>query len=202
MKRNILHLLLLTVALLTTAVAQASDVNPDIKKVHIIFKTHLDIGFTDLSSVVERRYIENFIPKAIDLAEQLREAGGEERYVWTTGSWVIASYLEQASKKEVRRLEEAIERGDIVWNAMPYTTMTEVMTKDHLRTILRLSELLDKRFGKKTVAAKMTDVPGHTRGIIPVFQDAGIKMLHIGVNKQSYAPEVPEISRWRDPPRE
>ena len=37
MKRNILHLLTLTEALLTTAVAQASDVDPDIKKVNIIF---------------------------------------------------------------------------------------------------------------------------------------------------------------------
>lgn len=199
MRRKLLHLFTSALALLTAVGAGASEVHPEVKKVHIIFKTHLDIGFTDLSSVVERRYIENFIPKAIDLAEQLREAGGEERYVWTTGSWVIASYLEQASKKEVRRLEEAIERGDIVWNAVPYTTMTEVMTKDHLRTILRLSEQLDKKYGKKTIAAKMTDVPGHTRGIIPVFKDAGIKMLHIGVNKQSYAPEVPEISRWRDP---
>lgn len=200
MKRKLFHLFsAAALTLLTFLGAGASEVNPDIRKVHIIFKTHLDIGFTDLSSVVERKYIENFIPKAIDVAQQLREAGGEERYVWTTGSWVIASYLEQASKKEVRRLEDAIKRGDIVWNAMPYTTMTEVMTREHLRTILRLSEQLDKKYGKKTIAAKMTDVPGHTRGIIPVFNDAGIKMLHIGVNKQSYAPEVPEISRWRDP---
>ena len=200
MKRKLFHLFsVAALTLLTFLGAGASEVNPDIRKVHIIFKTHLDIGFTDLSSIVERKYIENFIPKAIDVAQQLREAGGEEQYVWTTGSWVIASYLEQASKKEVRRLEDAIKRGDIVWNAMPYTTMTEVMTREHLRTILRLSEQLDKKYGKKTIAAKMTDVPGHTRGIIPVFNDAGIKMLHIGVNKQSYAPEVPEISRWRDP---
>lgn len=199
MKNIVNNILVCLVFLLSSSTIFAASINSDIKKVHIVFKTHLDIGFTDISSVVERKYIENFIPKAIEVAQQLRKENGEERYVWTTGSWVIASYLEQVTEEKRKELDEAILRGDIVWNSMPYTTMTEVMTKDHLRTILRLSEQLDKKYGKKTIAAKMTDVPGHTRAIIPVFKDAGIKMLHIGVNKQSYAPEVPEISRWKDP---
>ena len=56
-----------------------------IKKVHLIFKTHLDIGFTKLSSEVERQYIEEFIPNTLNIIEQLRAENGEERYVWTTG---------------------------------------------------------------------------------------------------------------------
>jgi hypothetical protein len=34
-------------------------------------------------------------------------------------------------------------------------------------------------------AAKMTDVPGHTRVIIPLLAQAGVKFLHIGVNHMS-----------------
>lgn len=41
---------------------QASDTQ--VEKVLVIFKTHLDIGFTDLSSKVEQRYIDYYIPKA------------------------------------------------------------------------------------------------------------------------------------------
>jgi hypothetical protein len=76
--------------------------NADVKKVHVIFKTHLDVGFTDLASKVEQRYINNFIPQAIAVAEQFRAEGGKERYVWTTGSWLVSAYLEQASPEAAK----------------------------------------------------------------------------------------------------
>ena len=37
-----------------------------IEKVYVAFKTHLDVGFTDLSSAVTERYVHDFIPKAIE----------------------------------------------------------------------------------------------------------------------------------------
>jgi hypothetical protein len=169
-----------------------------VERVHVIFKTHLDIGYTDLASKVERRYINEFIPKAIAVTEQLRAEGGKERYVWTTGAWLVSAYLAQASPEAVKRLEDAIRRGDIVWNGVPYTVESEAMTKDLFETTLRLSQRLDKRFGKKTIAAKMTDVPGHTRGIISPLYDAGIRFLHIGVNNQSAVPCVPPVCIWRN----
>ncbi len=106
-------ILLLVLGLSLPSAAQEPD--PRVKKVHAIFKTHLDIGFTELSSKVEQRYIDEFIPKAIAVAEQLRREGADERYVWTTGSWLIDAYLRQAAPDAARRLEEAIRRGDIVW---------------------------------------------------------------------------------------
>lgn len=36
------------------------------KKVHVVFKTHLDLGFTDLASNVLANYNSSYIPKAID----------------------------------------------------------------------------------------------------------------------------------------
>ncbi|MDR3093585.1 MAG: DUF5054 domain-containing protein, partial [Bacteroidales bacterium] len=55
-----------------------------------------------------------------------------------------------------------------------------------------------KRFGKKTIAAKMTDVPGHTRGIVSPLYDAGLRFLHIGVNPDSKVPETPPVCIWRN----
>ena len=80
----------------------AQEPDPRVKKVHAIFKTHLDIGFTELSSKVEQRYIDEFIPKAIAVAEQLRREGADERYVWTTGSWLINAYLRQTAPSITR----------------------------------------------------------------------------------------------------
>ena len=51
----------------------------------------------------------------------------------------------------------------------------------------------------KTIAAKMTDVPGHTRAIVPYMVKNGLKFLHLGVNPASSVPEVPPLFRWRTP---
>ena len=45
----------------------------------------------------------------------------------------------------------------------------------------------------------MTDVPGHTRGIVPLLAEAGIRFLHIGVNQASTPPDVPPVFTWRSP---
>ena len=51
----------------------------------------------------------------------------------------------------------------------------------------------------KTVAAKMTDVPGHTRAMVPELANAGLKFLHLGVNPASSVPDVPPLFRWKAP---
>jgi hypothetical protein len=45
----------------------------------------------------------------------------------------------------------------------------------------------------------MTDVPGHTLGMVPLLCEAGIRFLHLGVNTASPPPDVPDIFRWRAP---
>jgi hypothetical protein len=198
MKMKKIFLLLPAAAFLMTAGCTAKKPDATIGKVHVIFKTHLDIGFTDLPSKVEHTYVTEFIPKAIEVAGQLRAEGAEERYVWTTGAWLIDSYLGQASPEAVGKLEEAIRRGDIVWNGTPYTFESEAANREVFATTLKLAKRLDTKYGKQTVAAKMTDVPGHTRSIITPLCDAGIRFLHIGVNGASAVPEVPPVCLWRN----
>ncbi|WNR45272.1 DUF5054 domain-containing protein [Paenibacillus roseipurpureus] len=168
-----------------------------IETVHVIFKTHLDIGFTDLAERVIVQYREQFIPKALDLAEELAAAGGEERFVWTTGSWLIADYLKYAGHVERKRMEAAILAGHIVWHGLPFTTHTELMDAELFNYGLSIAKRLDQQFGKQTISAKMTDVPGHTRAIVPLMAKRGIRYLHLGVNPASKRPAVPDLFIWR-----
>lgn len=170
-----------------------------VETVHTIFKTHFDMGFTDLARNVVDVYFEDYIPRALQTARELRQTGGAQRFIWTTGSWLIHEYLEKAPERARRRMERAIERGDIVWHGLPFTTHTELMDVSLFRAGLKLAQNLDRRFGKRTIAAKMTDVPGHTRGIVPLLAGAGIRFLHIGVNTASTMPSVPPVFVWRDP---
>src|SRR5665213_1405358 len=77
---------------------QPSDepVDENIKRVFLVFKCHLDVGFTDTQSNVMNTYFKKYYPQAIDLAAHSRQDSGD-RYIWTTGSWLLYEYLEQAS---------------------------------------------------------------------------------------------------------
>lgn len=50
------------------------------KEVIIVHKTHLDLGFTDYAESVRLRYMNDFIPKAIDAAEKLNSDGEKSSY--------------------------------------------------------------------------------------------------------------------------
>ncbi|MEM8678425.1 MAG: DUF5054 domain-containing protein [Planctomycetota bacterium] len=167
-------------------------------RVFIVFKTHLDLGFTDLARAVVARYFDEFIPHAVRVAAELRARGGP-RFVWTTGSWLIYEYLEQADRLSRQRLEDAIIAGDIAWHGLPFTTHSELMPPALFRHGLSLSQRLDIRFGRRTVSAKLTDVPGHTRAMIPMLADAAIEFLHIGINPAATPPRVPPLFRWQHP---
>ncbi len=170
------------------------------KTIHLVFKTHLDIGFTDHAEKVRRQYHEQFIPQALTTGEHFyAENPGVPAFIWTTGAWLIWDHLNSQDAAKVARLERAIEHGLIVWHGLPYTTHTELMSPALFRAGLSYAQELDKRFGKTTIAAKMTDVPGHTLGMVPLLAEAGIKFLHLGVNTASPVPDVPGIFRWHAP---
>ena len=55
------------------------------KKVFVVSKTHLDLGFTDYAENIRKKYIDMFIPGAIDLSRQVNTAE-KKSFIWTTGS--------------------------------------------------------------------------------------------------------------------
>ncbi len=169
------------------------------KKILVLFKTHLDVGFTDLSQNIVDKYNENYIPKAIAVAEELHKKGVKEGFVWTTGSWLIHQYLKQADSEQTKVIEKAIKNRWLRWHGLPFTTHSEVADKPLFEYGISLAKGLDSKYGIKSIGAKMTDVPGHTRAIVPLLKKADIEFLHLGVNPASCALDVPEFFRWKAP---
>jgi hypothetical protein len=169
----------------------------EVKRVLVMFKCHLDVGFTDTQAGVMRLYFDRYFPQAIQVANVLRQ-GGEDRYVWTTGSWLLYEYLEQASSQQRRRVEEAVAAGALAWHALPFSWETEMLDRSMIAGALGLSQSLDRRFGRTTTGAKMSDVPGHSIGIVSPLAENGVKLLDIGVNGASTPPDVPPLFVWKD----
>jgi hypothetical protein len=168
-----------------------------VKRVLTVFKCHFDAGFVDTQAAVVKRYFEDYFPKAITTAASLSQEGSP-KYVWTTGSWLLYEYLEQVDHDQRKRMEEAIHSGYIAWHALPFSWQTEMMDPSMISGAIALSQALDRRFGCKTTGAKMTDVPGHTRGIVQPLASAGVTFLDIGVNDASTPAILPGLFQWKD----
>ena len=176
--------------------APAMDIR--VKHVLVMFKCHLDVGFTNTQANVIREYFDVYYPGAMRVAAEMRTRG-EDRYVWTTGSWLLYVYLEQADAGLRKQMDEAVGRGDIAWHALPFNWQTEMLDRSMIQGSLGLSKSLDRRYGRKTTGAKMTDVPGHSRGLIAPLAQAGVTFLDIGVNSASTPPQVPSLFLWKNP---
>src|SRR5450755_2655429 len=170
--------------------------DPQVKRVLVMFKCHFDAGFIDTQAAVVQKYFTDYFPRAIQVANDMRQSG-DQRYVWTTGSWLLYEYLEQATPQDRHRMEHAIADGDIAWHALPFTWQTELMRPSMILGGISLSQSLDKRFGCTTTGAKMTDAPGHTRGIVGPLASQGVKFLDIGVNDASTPAQLPPLFVWK-----
>lgn len=170
--------------------------NAEVKRVIVVSKTHLDVGFTDYAQTVLDQYVNRLIPSAVELAFSVNTPE-RKRFVWTVGAFLIRYYLTHAEERAAARLCEALSLGYVRWHALPLTTHTELMSEGLFRYGLSISAALDKRFGFHTIAAKMTDVPGHTAAMLPLLHEAGVTYLHIGVNASSRVPNVPPLFLWK-----
>lgn len=70
----------------------------NITTVHVVFMTHLDIGFTKLARDVCEQYFFQHYPRGISLSQELRQMGGAARYAVTTHPWLIQEYLDAATQ--------------------------------------------------------------------------------------------------------
>ncbi|CAF3378284.1 unnamed protein product [Rotaria sp. Silwood1] len=73
--------------------SSSSTTYPWIEKVHVVSMTHLDVGFTNFASNVCSLYFNNHLPDAARLAQELRDCGGEERFIFTTHPWILLEFF-------------------------------------------------------------------------------------------------------------
>ena len=172
---------------------------PAIQRVVMTWKNHLDVGFTGGEAKTVHDATRWLLPTAAALAQRLRQEDGQARFCWTVPSWIAWHALETLDGAQLAAVEAAFAAGDLAWHGLPFTCHSEVMDAGLASWGLSLSQRLDARFGRRTRCAKQTDVPGHSLGLIGPLADAGIEVLHIGVNWMSAMPDVPPAFRWRDP---
>ncbi|NLY00612.1 MAG: hypothetical protein GXY83_31330 [Rhodopirellula sp.] len=175
--------------------------SPPIEQVVVVFKTHFDIGYTDLARNVVDRYRTTMIDKALDVCDHSRPLPPEHRFVWTVPGWPMAQILWPGQAADRRqRIDAAIREGRLVWHALPGSLHTESLDLEDLVRGLRFSGELSRSFGVPPARdAKMTDVPSHVWAVPTVLKNAGVDFFHIGCNSISASPDVPLLFWWEGP---
>ena len=118
MKKIIIAFLLL-ISISTFGQIRSSDtayVNPKVKEIIVIFKTHFDIGYTHRVKDIVQFYRTDMIDKALDIMGKTKDLPGDQQFSWTAPGWVMAKVLEDwpgQTPERHQRLEEAFKSGQI-----------------------------------------------------------------------------------------
>ena len=108
---------------------------PKVEQVVVVFKTHFDIGYTDMAANVVQRYRTTMIDQALGVCDQNRDLPPEQQFVWTIPGWPMKKILEdwkgQTAQRQQRVLQ-AFKSGRFVVHALPFTTHTELLEAEDL----------------------------------------------------------------------
>jgi hypothetical protein len=202
------HILLATSFLLFTNLFAQTGIEPanngpvqnQVTDIVVVFKMHVDIGYTSWAEGVLQKYSHEMLEetlKSIDITSSLPES---EQFVWTIPGWPLKYMLEHSSPENKARLEKAVREGRIVPHALPFTFETEASDLENLVRGLSITSEINKARGLPPARdAKQTDVPSHSHILPTVLKNAGVDFLHLGCNPGSASPDVPVLFWWQGP---
>ena len=126
---GILFLLLLTAVPCATAGTKA------LREIVVVFKTHFDIGYTDMASNIVQRYRTTMMDKALEVVDQNRDLPPEQQFVWTVSGWPMHKILQDwpgQSPQRKERVERALREGRFVVHGLPFSTHTELLEAEEI----------------------------------------------------------------------
>lgn len=175
----------------------------EVREVIVTFKTHFDIGYTDLASKVVQRYRTTMIDQALKVVEQNRTLPADRQFIWTIPGWPMTKILEDwpgQTPERKQQILQAFKDGRFVVHGLPFTTHTELLEPEDLVRGLGFAAQLSREAGLALPRdAKMTDVPCHSWILPTLLKHAGIDFLHLGCNSASSSPAVPPLFWWEGP---
>ncbi len=186
----------------TASPSERQGTGSHVKEVVVVFKTHFDIGYTDMASNVVHKYRTKMIDLALAVVDQNRDLPASQQFVWTISGWPMHQILDwpEQTPERKQRVLQAFKEGRFVVHALPFTTHTETLELEDLVRGLGFSTRITREAGLPLPHdAKMTDVPEHTWTMATILKHTGVKFMHIGCNPMSGAPKVPLLFWWQGP---
>ncbi|NQX38300.1 Glycosyl hydrolases family 38 C-terminal domain-containing protein [Pedobacter steynii] len=184
-------------------ITAVKKINPNVKEVIVVFKTHFDIGYTHRVKDIVQYYRTEMIDKALNIMDQTKDLPKEQQFAWTAPAWVMAKVLEDwpgQTKERRQRLEDAFRKGRFVTHAMPFSVQSQIMSPEDVARSYESSSFVNHKYGLSLPwAAKMTDVPSQASVLATGLGQGGVKFMHIGSNWPSPYVNYPPLFWWQGP---
>jgi alpha-mannosidase len=199
MKRVFAAILAITISS-GMALGQERKPNPKLERIIFVFKTHFDIGYTDLAERIVQKYSTSMILETLKTLDESNSMPPAERFRWTVPGWPMKEILDNRSGESKKVIDEAIREGRFVVHALPFTFETEAGTCEALVRGMQFSSKIARDHGLELPRdAKLTDVPSHSWFLPTLLKNAGVDFLQIGCNAASSSPKVPVLFWWEGP---
>lgn len=151
-------------------------------EIYLLPHSHVDIGYTDLQTNVERHQW-RFIDEALAQAEQTADLPTEARAKWNVEVlWAVESYLKQATAEQQAAFAQAVRDGSIGLDALYGNELSALCRPEELMRLVRYATRLREDLDVPLDTAMISDVPGHTWGLVPALAQAGVRYLTSGPN--------------------
>ena len=194
----------------------------EIDTVHVIFMNHLDVGYNGIPHTgyinnVLNTYFQEYFPRAVELAEAVKELSPLDSFVYTTHPWLVSLYtdcppnlvlngvkLVCPDEKDLKAFLDALHKGTIVWHAGAMNMQYELLDRYSLLASFQLAESLSARFSLPySCSVSLRDVPGLPSSALNVMHPYFLKLCNrlpftsVGVNPGSSPPVTPaDIFGW------
>lgn len=166
--------------------------------IYILPHSHVDIGYTELQTAVERKQMSN-IARGIELAKATAGYPEGSRYKWNTEVlWAVDSYLRQSTPEKQQEFIDAVHKGQVGLDGMYGNELTGLCRPEELLRLFSYATRLADRCGVPVETAMISDVPGYTWGTVSAMAQCGIKYWSIGPN---YIDRIGyTLAKWENKP--
>lgn len=159
-------------------------------RVHLVQRSHHDVGYTNLPSAVLREH-EGFLDRAIDMAEATAGFPEEAQLrIVVEQAWSVERFLRHAPAERVERFLALVRSGHVEVTALFGNLTTELCGSEALVRALAHARRVSRRSGVPLVTAEHNDVPGMSWGLAEVLAAAGIRL---------FCPTLPRYWSWSKP---
>ncbi|NJD10253.1 MAG: hypothetical protein FIB01_07350, partial [Gemmatimonadetes bacterium] len=174
--------------------------------VYLLPHSHNDIGYTELQTEVERKQWQN-LRQALALAERTATYPRGAQFRWNVEVlWAVESFLDNAATPVERAaFSTAVRRGQIGLQAFYDNHLTGLASGEELLQLMSYARELTRRDSLPVRSAMITDIPGHSWGVVPAMAQSGVRWFSVGPNYMSWLPHRGDrvgytLDDWGDRP--
>ena len=173
----------------------------NVENVIIVYKTHFDIGYSELVQQVLHDYRTSMADRVLEAIDKNSSQPKDNQFVWTISGWPMKQILwEGQAPERKKKIEQAIADGNLAVHAFPFTMHAETSDAEDLVRGLNISSTIARKYGLPlSASAKMSDVPGQSWIIPTLFTHAGIKFYHMGGPVVNMELGLPPFFWWEGP---